>query len=136
MSACECGSRRDYFDCCGPYIEGHEPPPTAEALIRSRYTAYARGEPQGIDWLVTSHDPRTRSPTLREDVAAWARSARFTGLEVREVERGGPEDREGFVTFAARFEEAGKRQTLSERSRFRRDDEDRWVYVDGTVPRR
>lgn len=104
--------------------------------MRSRYTAYARGEPQGIDWLVTSHDPRTRGRALREDVAAWARSARFTGLEVKAVERGGPEDREGFVTFVARFEEAGKKQTLSERSRFRRDDEDRWVYVDGTVPRR
>jgi len=132
MSACECGSRRDYFDCCGPYIEGHESPPTAEALMRSRYTAYARGEPQDIDWLIASHDPKSRSPTLREDVAAWARSARFTGLEVKVVERGGAEDREGFVTFVARYEEGGRKHTLSERSRFVRDEAGHWAYVDGT----
>ena len=104
--------------------------------MRSRYTAYARAEPQGLEWLVTSHDPKTRGPTLREDVAAWARAARFTGLEVKAVERGGPEDREGFVTFSARFEEAGRKQTLSERSRFRRDEAGRWVYTDGAAPRR
>ena len=136
MSPCECGSNRDYFACCGPYIEGYEAPPTAEALMRSRYTAYARGEPAGIDWLVTSHDPRTRGRTLRQDVAAWARAVRFIGLEVRSVERGGPDDREGFVTFAARYVEDGKTQTLSERSRFRRDEAGRWVYTDGSAPQK
>lgn len=99
--------------------------------MRSRYTAYARGEPQGIEWLVTSHDPRTRSPTLREDIVAWATAARFTGLDVKQVERGGPTDREGFVTFVARYEEGGRKRTLSERSRFRRDEAGRWRYVDG-----
>lgn len=134
MSPCECGSTRDYFDCCGPYIEGYESPPTAETLMRSRYTAYARGEPQGIEWLVRTHDPKTRTATLAEDVAAWARVARFTRLDVRRVEQGTTSDGEGFVTFVAYYEEGGRGHSLSERSRFRRDEAGHWLYVDGAAP--
>ena len=62
---CPCGSNRTYDDCCGPYLEGRSDPPTAEALMRSRYTAYARG---AIDYLLATHDPRPP----QEEVAAWA----------------------------------------------------------------
>ena len=37
---CPCGSGLDYGLCCGQYISGAKDAPTAEALMRSRYTAY------------------------------------------------------------------------------------------------
>ncbi|MDR0401008.1 MAG: SEC-C domain-containing protein [Treponema sp.] len=39
MSSCPCLSGLPYEECCGPYISSAENPPTAEALMRSRYTA-------------------------------------------------------------------------------------------------
>ena len=52
MDACNCGSGRPYDACCGPYLAGWEAPPTAEALMRSRFTAYARADADYI--LATS----------------------------------------------------------------------------------
>ncbi|WP_280273702.1 YchJ family metal-binding protein, partial [Nocardia wallacei] len=36
-------------DCCGPRLDGTRPAPTAEALMRSRYTAFAVGD---VDYLL------------------------------------------------------------------------------------
>ena len=44
MTMCHCGSGRPYSNCCAPYISASEPAPTAEALMRSRYSAY-------VEWL-------------------------------------------------------------------------------------
>jgi len=98
--------------------------------MRSRYSAYARGE---VDYLVDTHAPETRDPDLRKHVAAWAASARFTRLEVVATEAGGVGDRTGTVTFVAHFEEGGVARVMSERSRFRRDAELGWVYESGTA---
>ncbi len=98
--------------------------------MRSRYTAYARGD---VDYVVATHDPKKRSPTLRESAAKWAESARFSGLEVVRTEAGGPEDKTGIVEFVATYVEDGTTHTLRERSRFRRSD-GHWVYIDGTTP--
>ncbi len=125
--ACECGSGRPFGECCGPLLGGEAVAATAEALMRSRYVAYARGE---VDYLVATQAPETRPASLRQDVAAWARAARFTGLSVTAVERGGHAEVDGFVTFSARFVEGGRAQALSERSRFARRAAG-WVYVDG-----
>ncbi|HUT76233.1 MAG TPA: SEC-C metal-binding domain-containing protein, partial [Polyangia bacterium] len=40
MTPCPCGSSRDFADCCGPLLGGEGPAETAEALLRSRYTAF------------------------------------------------------------------------------------------------
>ena len=54
MSSCPCGSERAYAECCGPIISGSKKAPTPEALMRSRYTAYVKGE---IDFLLGSLHP-------------------------------------------------------------------------------
>ena len=41
---CPCRKKREtetYAECCEPYHKGQKPAPTAEALMRSRYTAFA-----------------------------------------------------------------------------------------------
>lgn len=121
---CPCGSGRPYAVCCGPCIAGEAPPETAERLMRSRYTAYARGD---LDWLRQTWHPDTCPADLRPD-----RAAQWIGLKILDTESGGPEDRRGTVEFVARYKIGGRAFRLHERSRFERLD-GLWVYVDGDL---
>ena len=123
MTPCPCGSGTAYGACCGPLHDG-APAATAEALMRSRYTAYALGR--------TDHVFRTWHPRNRPDEVAPDPGVTWTGLEVLATEAGGPDDASGVVEFRARFRTAGAPQVLHERSRFERRGGG-WVYVDGEV---
>lgn len=125
---CPCGHQRPFDDCCQRFISGLLVPETAEELMRSRYSAYAKGF---ADYLVETHDPDTRAPGLRESVARWAASVQFTRLTIRDREDGGALHQTGIVAFEAQFVERGRIQTMRERSRFRRHG-GRWVYTAGT----
>ncbi|MDR1126989.1 MAG: SEC-C domain-containing protein, partial [Treponema sp.] len=48
---CPCGSGKQYTDCCEPFILGVQKPLTAEALMRSRYTAYTV---HAVDYIVST----------------------------------------------------------------------------------
>jgi SEC-C motif-containing protein len=124
--SCPCGSGRELESCCGP-IHAGAPAPTAEALMRARYSAYARGE---IDFLVASHQAPPGDEVDRDAIAKWAGEAQFLGLEIVATEKGGPDDDEGMVEFIARYRGAGRELRHHERSRFGRAD-GRWMYLDG-----
>jgi SEC-C motif-containing protein len=126
---CPCGGP-SLESCCGPALSGVRPAPTAEALMRSRYTAYVV---QDIGHLVRSHAAETRDSLDVEALERWAEGARWLGLEIVAVEGGGPGTHEGSVEFRARYEADGATVTHHERSSFRRDAEG-WVYVDGELP--
>ena len=126
---CLCGSGSPEAACCGPYLRRESLPPTALALMRSRYSAFASAD---YEYLVFSHDPET----CEVDVAvlrAGSRRLSWTGLQVESVEAGGVDDELGSVTFRAKFFDGRKAGELYERSRFRRID-GRWVYVSGSRP--
>ena len=125
---CPCGSTLADDACCARYHRG-ETAPTAEALMRSRYTAYVRGE---IDYLVDTHDPSTRTSLDRDSIATWSRETEWLGLEIVATEYGSATDARGVVEFIARGKSNGKPFTQHERSRFRKVS-GRWVYVDGKV---
>jgi len=112
--------------CCAPFHAG-APAPTAVALMRSRYTAYVRGD---IDYLVATHDTSTRDTLDRAAITAWSRDTAWAGLEIVSTERGGPTHDTGVVEFLARGATRGTPFAQHERSRFRRVD-GRWFYVDG-----
>src|SRR5687767_1109085 len=58
-AGCPCGGP-SLATCCGPYLDGTALPPTAEALMRSRYTAYTlKNEP----YLLATWHPSTRPAT-------------------------------------------------------------------------
>ncbi len=42
MSDCPCGSGQTFDTCCGPIIAGTQKAVTAEAVMRSRYSAYVK----------------------------------------------------------------------------------------------
>lgn len=125
---CACGSGQAFDACCGPLISGEAAAETAEALMRSRYTAYSR---QAIGYLEKTSSRDQRKTFSRREAAAWARVANFTGLKVVASEGGGPEDQEGMVEFSATYEQHGAERVLHERSRFVRED-GVWRYAGGS----
>jgi SEC-C motif domain protein len=123
---CPCGSGGDFARCCGAVHRGERPADTAEALMRSRFSAFAVGD---TDYLLRSWDPSTRPPVLDlEDTITWRR------LQIVDTEAGGPDDATGIVEFRAQYLQDGRRQILHERSRFRRGRDGAWRYVDGVFP--
>jgi SEC-C motif-containing protein len=128
--ACPCGSGDPSAACCALYHDG-VPAPTALALMRSRYTAFVRGE---IDYLMETHDEATRGSVDKQALAQWSKATLWMGLEIVATEAGGEDDETGIVEFIARGVTNGQPFVQRERSRFRKLD-GRWVYTDGTVRR-
>jgi SEC-C motif-containing protein len=120
---CVCGLPDPTEACCGAIIAGRTRAETAEALMRSRYAAYALGE---IDWILATHEGRVD----RASTEAWSKRSEWLGLEILSRHAGGPDDDEGEVEFVARFRVAGKEQRHHERARFRKRN-GRWIYADG-----
>jgi SEC-C motif-containing protein len=124
-AACPCGSALVYADCCGRYHAGPQQlqAPTAEALMRSRYSAFVLGL---RDYLLATWHPTTRPASLEHDPPGM----KWLGLDVR---RHLVQDAEhATVEFVARSKLAGRAQRLHEVSRFVHD-AGRWYYLDGDV---
>ena len=129
MKGCPCGSGNSFNECCGPIVRG-APAATAEALMRSRYTAFVLGT---FDHLERSLAPESRAQFSRAAAESMFKGVDWLGLEVRRVTGGGAEDQTGTVEFVARFRDGGHEQGHHELASFRRDSE-HWVYVDGKLP--
>lgn len=131
MSSCPCKSGKNLESCCGPYISGKKPAPTAEALMRSRYTAYATGE---IDYVEKTSAPEALREFDREASQQWAKQSEWTGLEVVSTTKGQESDSDGIVEFIAHYTIAGKSVPHHEISEFRKEN-GQWLFVDGKVVR-
>jgi SEC-C motif domain protein len=118
--ACPCGSGNSLATCCGPFIDGAAAPQTAEALMRSRYTAHRLGRE---NYLQATWHPTTRRQSLDLD-----ETVKWLGLKIIHTCGGGPLDNEGLVEFVARFKIGGRAHRLREVSRFVRMN-GLWVYV-------
>ncbi|MHB1115327.1 YchJ family protein [Sideroxydans sp.] len=124
MIECPCGSSKPYTECCARYIEGGTPAPTAEALMRSRYTAYTQLKE---DYLLASWHPATRPAALG---LADEAPTKWLGLEVK---RHAQQDAEhATVEFVARYKVNGRAHRLHEVSSFVQE-AGRWFYVDGDI---
>ena len=124
---CPCGSGAHYADCCGRYHAGplHLQAPTAEALMRSRYSAFVLDR---IEYLLATWHARARPAglDLNEPGLTWL------GLELRRHTIVDADH--ATVEFVARSKLAGRARRLHEISRFVRED-GRWFYVDGDAVR-
>ncbi|KQY39640.1 hypothetical protein ASD42_10035 [Nocardia sp. Root136] len=122
VKPCPCRRGEPFDACCGPILAG-KPAPTAETLMRSRYTAYVVGD---VDYLLRSWHPSTRPADLELDA-----DQRWLLLEIVGTQRGGPFDDNGTVEFIAHYKLDGTRDAMHELSTFVRVD-GAWVYLDGT----
>ena len=121
-SGCPCGSVDGFEACCGRYIVDGDTCGTAEALMRSRYTAFVRGDEA---YLLATWHPETRPSRVRLDDRQ-----RWLGLQVRATEAGAEGDTVGTVEFVARYKVDGRGTRLHEVSRFEHI-AGRWYYRDG-----
>jgi SEC-C motif-containing protein len=127
MSLCPCGSDESYEQCCGPFIKGDKTPTTAEALLRSRYTAYTLKE---IDYIYETTHPDQKNQHDQKAAAKWASEAEWHGLNIISVKKGLETDDEGFIEFQVRFREDLETQTHHEMAVFKKVDE-KWYFYDG-----
>ncbi len=123
MSACYCGSGKSYEACCGRLHSGAENAASAEALMRSRYSAYVL---KLEDYLLATWHPDTRPAELDLD----ADDTKWLGLNVKKHVR--QDETHATVEFVARYRIAGKGYRLDELSRFVKQD-GRWYYRDGEL---
>lgn len=120
--SCPCGRGPAFAACCGRYLGTGVPAPDAESLMRSRYSAFVRGDAAYLQ--ATWHASR-RPPSLELDAGV-----KWLGLEVKRHFVVDAEHAE--VEFVARSRIQGRGQRLHERSRFVRED-GCWFYVDGDI---
>ncbi len=129
MSDCPCCSGRSYEQCCEPLLLGHARASTAEALMRSRYTAYTLAE---IDYLYKTSGPRVRREFDAESSRKWAQSADWQAFEIRQSEGGSPQDSEAMIEFVARYRIEKADFEHHEIATFGRV-EGEWRFIDGKM---
>lgn len=121
MKLCYCNSQKAFEDCCEPFIKGLKKAPTAETLMRSRYSAYATHQ---ADYLVETTHVSQRTLHSKEDILLWATSNQWQKLEVLKAT-------ETTVEFKAYYLDLNKNQQIHhEFSTFLQED-GVWYYVDG-----
>lgn len=129
-AVCPCGglpAGAPYPQCCGQYIDAGHIAPSAEHLMRSRYTAYTRAR---TDYVTATWHADTRPAQLALDAPDAPHGTRWLGLKVhafRDID-----DTHAEVRFTARYREAGRAHRLTETSRFIKKN-GRWFYVDGII---
>jgi SEC-C motif-containing protein len=122
---CPCTSRRPYGECCGPLHRGEREAETPEALMRSRFAAFALADAAYL-WrtLHPDHEDRARpKDAVIRSLKDASRALKYMRLTILEA-RG---DR---VLFLASVFEKGKDRSFVELSTFARDSEG-WRYVSG-----
>jgi SEC-C motif domain protein len=121
---CPCGSGLPYAECCGRLHDGTAAAATAEQLMRSRYSAFAVGDPA---YLLATWHPSTRPRSLDLDP-----EVRWVGLDVLATTGGALLAAEGTVEFRAHSVVHGVAGSQHEDSRFVREG-GRWYYLDGVA---
>ncbi|HEX6591287.1 MAG TPA: YchJ family protein [Moraxellaceae bacterium] len=129
MTLCHCGSGSELNACCAPIIARQIPAPTAESLMRARYSAYVSRD---IDFVMSSTLPASRSDSDLEAMRSWSEQAEWESLEIVSRRKGSESDNEGEVEFIARYRLQGVGQQHHERSEFVRVDGE-WFFKDGHV---
>lgn len=127
MAACPCGSEKEYSVCCQPYIEGNEHAPTAEALMRSRYSAFVV---HNVEYLNETVDPQKKREFDAEGIKKWSEQSEWKGLQIVDTKNGTEEDSTGEVEFIAKYEMEGEDRVHHEVGHFRKS-RDRWYFVNG-----
>lgn len=106
MSVCPCRSldvvKLEFDKCCRPFVEGHSLATTAEALMRSRYTAYVV---KNIGHIEKTQVATPNEIFDKEEALKWADSSEWLGLEIKKTQKGDKDDNTGIVEFVAHYKD-------------------------------
>lgn len=127
MNICPCGSGAELDNCCGRYFDTLSAP-TAEALMRSRFSAHSLGKGQ---YLSDTLSEKERADFDIAEFDAAFGQLKWVGLEIRETVDGGEADDFGTVEFVARFKDGNGPGIHHERSSFIREN-GHWVFDGAT----
>jgi SEC-C motif-containing protein len=117
---CACNSGKQYSSCCEPLISESSSASTAEALMRSRYVAFAV---RNVRYLLRTWHPSTRPVSI-----AASSLPELYGLQIVRTEAGSETDDEGVVEFRAQRALKRKIKSIHEVSRFVKEN-GKWLYV-------
>lgn len=127
---CPCCSQKEYSKCCEPYHLGKSAP-TAAALMRSRYSAYAKHR---VDYIILTthpdhHDASTPLAKRKKSIQTFCDTTEFVGLEILEEIEGEPFS---YVTFRAHLKQNGQDTSFVEKSTFAKRN-GKWFYLSGSI---
>lgn len=129
VQLCPCQSGQSYNLCCEPFHQGMALAPTPEALMRSRYSAFALAD---MDYLQKTMKGPAAQSFNKVECLQFASSVKWLGLTILSTQT--LSDVRGLVEFDARFIAAdGKPESIHERSVFQKI-EDAWYYIDRVQP--
>lgn len=127
---CPCGSGKTYAECCEPIIKGTKKAPTAESLMRARYTSYVKQE---IDFIInTCEDSDEVAEIDRKATEDWSKNSTWHGLQILRTEKGTESDEEGIVEFEATYTRKQIRDVHHELAYFKKVNGD-WMYSVGQL---
>ena len=127
--SCPCKSGKTFGECCAPIIAGEKKAPTAEALMRARYSSYVSGD---VQFLRKSSTKEVQKEFDERASKAWSRSAKWHGLEIISTEKGQEGDDTGVVEIRALYTANGEFCNHHEVSTFVREAGD-WLFADGNL---
>ena len=126
---CPCGSGLTFGDCCGPIIAGEKKAPSAEAVMRARYSAYATEQ---VKYLKTSATKSVQAEFNEEASRNWSRAATWHRLEIVRTEGGTGRFKTGVVEFRAAYSANGEFCNHHEIAQFVKEDGE-WRFADGEL---
>lgn len=130
MTLCPCGSKKSYDLCCGPFLEKKQIPTTPEELMRSRYTAFVKGD---VDYIFDTMRGKAREGFSKEETRRWAQSVKWLNLTILNAPSVKQGEITGWVELIASFKENDIPSQIHEMSQFHLID-GRWYYVSGQYP--
>jgi SEC-C motif-containing protein len=135
MSNCPCRildvKKLNFSDCCEPILKGKVKAPTAEAMMRSRYTAYVL---KNIDFIDQTQMNEKHEVFNKEEALKWAEGSEWKGLEIKSTKKGLANDDTGVVEFVAHYKDkaSGTELRHHETSLFQKNNGE-WKFKEGNV---
>jgi SEC-C motif-containing protein len=129
MAVCFCGSKKEFSQCCDPYIKGNAVAPTAEALMRARYSAFASGS---VEFIKKTVLPSSLAEYDENATREWSLKSKWLGFEILNMTGGKENDTEGVVEFVAAYSVKDAAMKHHEIAKFKKEN-GTWYFCDGTI---
>lgn len=142
---CFCGSNEQFFSCCQQFINQNDKqrtfPETPEALMRSRFSAYAIGNGQ---YIYDTYATTSQASQSIKEINDWSQACVWVALQIHSINNGDLTKHlssEQFVEFSAFYITENTLCVLRENSRFilqstnslNDNQKAQWRYIDGDI---